>query len=105
MFSPNDSSFMYPTRLPFEESTIYSQVNIKCPDLEAFPNFKVNITFLRINNNTCTYNVSINSLQFLRIQIRMYMNLNQVMFCMYLITGGTTLKVQAVLFLSIRGSI
>jgi len=32
---------MYPTRIPFEESTIYSQVNIKSPDLNEFPDFKV----------------------------------------------------------------
>ena len=41
LFSKNDTNYMYPTRIPFEESTIYSQVNIKSPDLNEFPDFKV----------------------------------------------------------------
>lgn len=41
LFSKNDTNNMYPTRIPFEESTIYSQVNIKSPDLNKFPDFKV----------------------------------------------------------------
>lgn len=40
MFAPTDSNFMYPTRVPFEESTVYSQVNIKCPNLSKFPLYK-----------------------------------------------------------------
>ena len=32
---------MYPTRIPFEESTVYSQINIQHPNLECFPRFKV----------------------------------------------------------------
>lgn len=45
MFPPCNSSYLYPTRLPFEESTIYSQININNPDLGKYPKFKVNINF------------------------------------------------------------
>lgn len=31
---------MYPTRIPFEESTVYSQINIQNPDLTKFPKFQ-----------------------------------------------------------------
>lgn len=41
MFPKDNTKFMYPTRIPFEESTVYSQVNIKNPELEKFPLFKV----------------------------------------------------------------
>jgi len=43
MFSPNDTPYMYPTRIPFEESTIYSQVNIKRPNFNKYPLFQVSI--------------------------------------------------------------
>jgi hypothetical protein len=33
---------MYATRIPFEESTVYSQINIKYPNLKKFKLFKVN---------------------------------------------------------------
>lgn len=39
MFAPEDSKYMYQSRIPFEESTIYSEVNIKHPDLEKYPLF------------------------------------------------------------------
>ena len=41
MFPKDNTPCMYPTRIPFEESTVYSRVNIKNPDLEKFPKFKV----------------------------------------------------------------
>ena len=44
MFPKSDLDLMYPTRIPFEESTIYSQINIKSPDLNRFGQFKVNTT-------------------------------------------------------------
>lgn len=39
MFDPSDSKYLYPTRIPFEESTVYSQINIKYPDLIKYPLF------------------------------------------------------------------
>ena len=36
---------MEPTRIPFEESTVYSQINIKRPNIIKYPKFKV-IDFL-----------------------------------------------------------
>ena len=30
---------MYPTRIPYEESSVFSSVNVTCPDLARFPNF------------------------------------------------------------------
>jgi HSPB1-associated protein 1 len=40
MFEPGDSRFMYASRVPFEESTVYSQVNVKSPRLDRFGSFK-----------------------------------------------------------------
>ena len=46
MFSPSNNSNMYPTRIPFEESTVYSQIKINNPDLQKFPQFKVKIILI-----------------------------------------------------------
>ena len=40
MFPKADSEYMYPTRIPFEESTVYSKINIRNPNTEEFPKFK-----------------------------------------------------------------
>ncbi|NXF01895.1 HBAP1 protein, partial [Smithornis capensis] len=40
LFPPGDTSFLYPTRIPYEESSIFSKVNITNPDLKRFPEFK-----------------------------------------------------------------
>ncbi|XP_041940615.1 HSPB1-associated protein 1 homolog isoform X1 [Alosa sapidissima] len=40
LFPPEDTSFMYPTRIPYEESSIFSQVNVPQPDLDRFPAFR-----------------------------------------------------------------
>jgi hypothetical protein len=37
----NKSLYLSPSRIPFEESTVYSQINIKEPDLNKFKEFKV----------------------------------------------------------------
>ncbi|KAL2081200.1 hypothetical protein ACEWY4_023053 [Coilia grayii] len=39
LFSPDDTSCLYPTRIPYEESSIFSQVNVLQPDLDRFPAF------------------------------------------------------------------
>ena len=39
LFPPSSSPCMYPTRLPFEESSVFSQVNITNPDLTRHPKF------------------------------------------------------------------
>ncbi|KAJ7345890.1 hypothetical protein JRQ81_001840 [Phrynocephalus forsythii] len=40
LFSPEDSSFLYPTRIPYEESSVFSRVNVVNPDLRSCPQFK-----------------------------------------------------------------
>uniref|UniRef100_A0A8C3VE94 HSPB1 associated protein 1 n=1 Tax=Catharus ustulatus TaxID=91951 RepID=A0A8C3VE94_CATUS len=40
LFPPGDTSFLYPTRIPYEESSIFSKVNITNPDLKRFPEFR-----------------------------------------------------------------
>ncbi|XP_071418983.1 HSPB1-associated protein 1 isoform X1 [Pithys albifrons albifrons] len=40
LFPPGDTSFLYPTRIPYEESSIFSKVNIANPDLKRFPKFR-----------------------------------------------------------------
>ncbi|KAI5107050.1 HSPB1-associated protein 1 homolog isoform X2 [Silurus meridionalis] len=39
LFPPDDTAFMYPTRIPYEESSVFSQVNVICPDMCRFPAF------------------------------------------------------------------
>ncbi|NWS73562.1 HBAP1 protein, partial [Crotophaga sulcirostris] len=40
LFPPGDTSFLYPTRIPYEESSVFSKVNISNPDLKRFPKFR-----------------------------------------------------------------
>ncbi len=39
LFSPVDSDYLYPTRVPYEESSVFSSVNVVSPDLEKYPLF------------------------------------------------------------------
>lgn len=39
LFPPSNTDRLYPTRVPYEESSVFSQVNIVNPDLKMFPNF------------------------------------------------------------------
>lgn len=40
LFSPEDSGMLYPTRVPFEELSIFSEVDVKSPDLGKYPQFQ-----------------------------------------------------------------
>ncbi|XP_016144035.1 HSPB1-associated protein 1 homolog [Sinocyclocheilus grahami] len=40
LFPPNDTHCLYPTRIPYEESSVFSQVSIVQPDLKKFPAFR-----------------------------------------------------------------
>ena len=40
LFSPSDTEKLYPTRVPYEESSVFSSVNISNPLLQEFPLFK-----------------------------------------------------------------
>ncbi|NXC44193.1 HBAP1 protein, partial [Penelope pileata] len=40
LFPPGDTSFLYPTRIPYEESSVFSKVNVANPDLKRFPDFR-----------------------------------------------------------------
>jgi len=40
LFSPTDTDNLYPTRLPYEESSVFSCVNITNPDVHKHPNYK-----------------------------------------------------------------
>nr|XP_019960545.1 PREDICTED: HSPB1-associated protein 1 [Paralichthys olivaceus] len=40
LFPPEDSSKLYPTRIPYEESSVFSQVDVLHPDLRRFPDFQ-----------------------------------------------------------------
>jgi HSPB1-associated protein 1 len=40
LFSPHQCDCLYPTRLPYEESSVFSQVNIKRPDFNRHPCFR-----------------------------------------------------------------
>ncbi|BFZ08121.1 hypothetical protein BsWGS_11160 [Bradybaena similaris] len=40
LFPPEDGGYLYPTRVPYEESSIFSEVNIRKPNLQSHPQFK-----------------------------------------------------------------
>ncbi|XP_032977439.1 HSPB1-associated protein 1 isoform X3 [Rhinolophus ferrumequinum] len=40
LFPPEDTPFLYPTRIPYEESSVFSKVNAVNPDLKRFPQFQ-----------------------------------------------------------------
>ncbi|XP_058517960.1 HSPB1-associated protein 1 isoform X2 [Ochotona princeps] len=40
LFPPEDTPFLYPTRIPYEESSVFSKVNVVNPDLNRFPQFQ-----------------------------------------------------------------
>ncbi|KAM9123616.1 HSPB1-associated protein 1 isoform 4-T4 [Pangshura tecta] len=40
LFPPSNTTFLYPTRIPYEESSIFSKVNIVSPDLRHYPQFR-----------------------------------------------------------------
>ena len=39
LFSPEDSAKLYPSRLPYEESSVFSSINVESADLSRHPNF------------------------------------------------------------------
>ncbi|PNI54194.1 HSPBAP1 isoform 2 [Pan troglodytes] len=40
LFPPEDTPFLYPTRIPYEESSVFSKINVVNPDLKRFPQFR-----------------------------------------------------------------
>jgi len=40
LFPPKDTDNLYPTRIPYEESSVFSSVNITNPDLHKHPNYE-----------------------------------------------------------------
>ncbi|XP_012862615.2 HSPB1-associated protein 1 [Echinops telfairi] len=40
LFPPEDTPFLYPTRIPYEESSVFSKVAVVHPDLTRFPRFR-----------------------------------------------------------------
>ncbi|XP_069328805.1 HSPB1-associated protein 1 isoform X2 [Eulemur rufifrons] len=40
LFPPEDTPFLYPTRIPYEESSVFSKINVVNPDLKHFPQFR-----------------------------------------------------------------
>ncbi|XP_029968610.1 HSPB1-associated protein 1 homolog [Salarias fasciatus] len=40
LFPPEDTDKLYPTRIPYEESSVFSQVDVLRPDLRRFPAFR-----------------------------------------------------------------
>nr|XP_046260448.1 HSPB1-associated protein 1 homolog isoform X2 [Scatophagus argus]XP_046260449.1 HSPB1-associated protein 1 homolog isoform X2 [Scatophagus argus]XP_046260450.1 HSPB1-associated protein 1 homolog isoform X2 [Scatophagus argus]XP_046260451.1 HSPB1-associated protein 1 homolog isoform X2 [Scatophagus argus]XP_046260452.1 HSPB1-associated protein 1 homolog isoform X2 [Scatophagus argus] len=40
LFPPEDTVHLYPTRIPYEESSVFSQVDVLQPDLRRFPAFQ-----------------------------------------------------------------
>uniref|UniRef100_A0A3P9MFF7 Hspb associated protein 1 n=1 Tax=Oryzias latipes TaxID=8090 RepID=A0A3P9MFF7_ORYLA len=39
LFPPEDTPNLYPTRIPYEESSVFSSVHVQSPDLKRFPAF------------------------------------------------------------------
>lgn len=45
LFPPSQKDCLYPTRIPYEESSVFSQVNVQNPDYERFPGFSEAICY------------------------------------------------------------
>lgn len=54
LFSPTDSPYLYPTRLPYEESSVFSEVNIECPNLDRHPDFPSATGYQVERNSQCS---------------------------------------------------
>lgn len=48
LFPPAEEKALYPTRIPYEESSVFSNVNPLVPNLEKFPLFKVKICYFSL---------------------------------------------------------
>ncbi|GFS38596.1 HSPB1-associated protein 1 [Nephila pilipes] len=48
LFPPTDTAFMYPTRIPYEESSVFSSVNILNPDLSQHVLFKKSHPYIAV---------------------------------------------------------
>ncbi|XP_064617920.1 HSPB1-associated protein 1 homolog isoform X2 [Liolophura sinensis] len=46
LFPPEQTDHLYPTRVPFEESSVFSDVNITRPNLQKFPKLKKTTPYL-----------------------------------------------------------
>ena len=46
LFPPQDYPKMYPTRVPYEETSIFSQIDIIVPNLTKFPLFSGAISYV-----------------------------------------------------------
>lgn len=51
LFSPEDSAKLYPSRLPYEESSVFSSVNVQSADLTRHPHFATATAYEVKNNN------------------------------------------------------
>uniref|UniRef100_A0A8C6WE03 HSPB1-associated protein 1 n=1 Tax=Nannospalax galili TaxID=1026970 RepID=A0A8C6WE03_NANGA len=40
LFPPEDTPLLYPTRIPYEESSVFSKINVVNPDFRRFPQFQ-----------------------------------------------------------------
>ncbi|XP_006869487.1 PREDICTED: HSPB1-associated protein 1 [Chrysochloris asiatica] len=40
LFPPEDTPFLYPTRIPYEESSVFSKISVVNPDLKRYPQFR-----------------------------------------------------------------
>ena len=45
LFPPSETPNLYPTRIPYEESSVFSQVNVTNPDLRKFPAFETVVRY------------------------------------------------------------
>ena len=55
LFPPKDTEHLYPTRIPYEESSIFSKVNIPNPDYQQHPSYSSAIPYkVRVYTNAFT---------------------------------------------------
>lgn len=46
LFPPEQTDCLYPSRIPYEESSVFSQVNVKSPDLQTHSKFKNAVPYI-----------------------------------------------------------
>lgn len=83
LFPPTDSPYLYPSRIPYEESSVFSEVNVESPDLGQYPDF-VSATGYQVESNSHSPTPLLSKCVNLS---RLFWK--QATFCLYPSTGGT----------------
>lgn len=61
LFPPEDTEHLYPTRIPYEESSIFSKVNIENPDYKQCPSYSCAVPY-KVKSYSCALPYKVKSI-------------------------------------------